>query len=179
MKTNALLKSIFLSVLTAFALAQVARAADVTVKIADVHLCCGHCLLGVTNAVSGISGVTVAPNKEAQIVEITGPDTATVQKAADALVAAGFYGTSSSPDIKINSDTGAKGVKVQSLKVENVHLCCPKCVKEVNAALKDVPGVTGNTAAKGAKEFIVTGDFTDSDVFAALQKIGLTGKVGQ
>jgi copper chaperone CopZ len=178
MKTNALVKSL-LSLLTAFALTQVAHAADVSVNITDVHLCCGSCLKAVTNAVSGINGINATADKESRVVEITGPDTATVQKAADALVAAGFFGTSSNPDIKINSDTGAKGVKVQSLKVDDVHLCCPKCVKAVNAALKDVPGVTGNTAAKGAKEFIVTGDFTDSDVFAALQKIGLTGKVGQ
>jgi hypothetical protein len=45
--------------------------------------------------------------------------------------------------------------------------------------LKAVPGVTGNDAAKGVSVFTVTGDFVDSDVFAALQKAGLTGKVGQ
>jgi hypothetical protein len=39
--------------------------------------------------------------------------------------------------------------------------------------------VTGNTAAKGAKSFTVTGDFNDKQVFDALQKAGLTGKVGQ
>jgi hypothetical protein len=39
--------------------------------------------------------------------------------------------------------------------------------------------VTGNTATKGAKSFEVTGDFKDSDVFDALQKAGLTGKVGE
>jgi copper chaperone CopZ len=173
------MKSILLSIVTAIAFAHVAQAADVTVKISDVHLCCGKCLTGVTNAVSGISGVNATADKESKVVEITGPDTATVQKAADALINAGYFGVSSDPSIKISSDTGAKGAKVQSLKVEGVHLCCPKCVKAVNAALSDVPGVTGNTAEKNAKVFVVTGDFNDADVFAALQKIGLTGKVGQ
>jgi hypothetical protein len=42
-----------------------------------------------------------------------------------------------------------------------------------------VPGVTGENSEKGAKSFVVTGDFTDSDVFAALQKAGLTGKAGE
>ena len=41
-----------------------------------------------------------------------------------------------------------------------------------------VSGVTGDTAAKGAESFTVTGDFNDADVFAALQKAGLTGKAG-
>jgi periplasmic mercuric ion binding protein len=65
------------------------------------------------------------------------------------------------------------------LKVEGVHLCCGKCVKAVNHALTTVDGVTTNDATKGAQFFIVTGNFKDSDVFAALQKAGLTGKVGQ
>jgi copper chaperone CopZ len=173
------MKSILLSIIAALAFAQMAQAQDVTVKISDVHLCCGGCLTGVSNAVSGIDGVKATADKESRVVEITGPNTAAVQSAADALVKAGFFGVSSDPSIKISSDTGAKGVKVQSLKVEGVHLCCPKCVKAVNAALSEVPGVTGNTAEKNAKVFIVTGDFTDADVFAALQKIGLTGHVGQ
>jgi copper chaperone CopZ len=173
------MKSVFLSIVAALAFAHLAQAEDVTVKISDVHLCCGKCLAGVTNAVSGINGINATADKETKVVEITGPDTATVQKAADALIAAGYFGQSSNPNIKIDSSTGAKGVKVQSLKVEGVHLCCPKCVKAVNAALQDVPGVTGNTAEKNAKVFIVTGDFNDADVFAALQKIGLTGKVGE
>jgi len=57
-----------------------------------------------------------------------------------------------------------------------VHLCCGKCVKALNAALGTVPGVTGNTAAKGVKTFEVTGDFNDKEVFVALQKAGLTGQ---
>jgi hypothetical protein len=46
----------------------------------------------------------------------------------------------------------------------------------VNETLATVPGVTGNTAAKGAKSFEVTGNFNDKDVFDALQKAGLTGQ---
>jgi hypothetical protein len=39
--------------------------------------------------------------------------------------------------------------------------------------------VTTNTAAKDAKSFTGTGDFNDKEVFAALQKAGLTGKPGK
>ena len=171
------MKSVFLSIVAVLAFAPLTQAADVTVKISNVHLCCPGCVKGVAKAVTGIHGVKATADMDTEAVEITGPDTAAVQKAADALVKAGYFGESSDPSIKMSSDTGAKGVKVQSLKVQGVHLCCPKCVKAVNAALKDVPGVTGNNAAKNAKFFTVTGDFNDADVFAALQKIGLTGKV--
>jgi copper chaperone CopZ len=173
------MKSIFLSIVTVLAFAHLTQAEDVTVKITDVHLCCDNCVKGVAKAVAGIDGIKATADKETKVVEITGPDTAAVQKAADALIKAGYFGQSSDASVKIDSSTGAKGEKVQSLKVEGVHLCCAKCVKALNAALKDVPGVTTNDAVKNATVFTVSGDFKDSDVFAALQKAGLTGKAGQ
>ena len=173
------MKSILLSIVTALALVHSSLAEDVTVHISDVHLCCDSCVKGVSKAVAGIDGVKASADKETKIVEITGPDKATVQKAADALIKAGYFGVSSDPSIKIDATTGAKGEKVQTLKVEGVHLCCPKCVKAVNVILKDVPGVTTNNAVKNAPYFIVSGDFNDADVLAALQKGGLTGTVGK
>ena len=65
------------------------------------------------------------------------------------------------------------------MKVEGVHLCCGKCVKAVDEALKSVPGVKSHTAVKNAKSFEVTGDFNDKDAFTALQKAGLTGQVAK
>ena len=44
------MKSIFLSLVTALAFAHLAQAADVTVKISNVHLCCGGCVKGVARA---------------------------------------------------------------------------------------------------------------------------------
>lgn len=69
--------------------------------------------------------------------------------------------------------------KVHALKVGGVHLCCNKCVSGVNEALGKVDGVKANTAAKGAESFEVTGDFNAKDVFAALNKAGLSGKAGK
>ena len=158
------------------ALTLTARAADVTVTITDVHICCQSCVKGVAKAVADVTGLTAKADEDAGTVTLTGPDTATVQKGADALVAAGFFGKSSNASIKINAATGAKNQTVQSIKIEDLHLCCGKCVKAVNAALTSVPGVTGNTAAKGAKSFEVTGNFNDKDVFDALQKAGFTGQ---
>jgi len=155
------------------------QAAEVSVKLTDVHLCCQSCVKGVQKAVGTVPGVTANADMEEGTVSLVGPDTATVQKAVDALTAAGYFGKSSDPSIKVNADTGAKNQKVQTLQVEGVHLCCGKCVKSVNAALSSVSGVTGNTAAKGAKSFTVTGNFNDKEVFDALQNAGLTGKAGQ
>ena len=166
------------SILTtlSLALALSASAADVTDTITDVHICCQSCVKGVAKAVADVKGLTAKADLDAGTVTLTGQDTATLQKGADALVAAGFFGKSSNPAIKINAQTGAKNQKVQSMKIEGLHLCCGKCVDSVNNVLGNVPGVTGNTAAKGAKSFEVTGNFNDKDVFDALQKAGLTGQ---
>jgi copper chaperone CopZ len=173
------MKSLFLSLVAVLALTPLTRAADVTVTLSKVHLCCGKCVDGANKVVAKVDGVTAVPDKTAHTIVLTAADTATIQKAVDALVKAGFFGESSDDSVKVISETGAKGEKVQTLKVQGVHLCCPNCVKAVNKALADVPGVTANTCTKGAESFEVTGDFKDSDVFAALQKAGLTGKVGE
>lgn len=171
------MKTILASVTVALALGFSARAADVSVKLTDVHLCCQSCVKGVDTALEKVKGVTAAADQEEGTVNLTGPDKATVQKAVDALVDAGYFGKSSNPDIKVNADTGARDQKVQTLKIEGLHLCCAKCVKAVNGVLDNVSGVKANTAAKGVKTFTVTGDFNEKEVLTALQKAGLTGKV--
>ena len=148
-----------------------------SVKISAVHLCCGSCVKGVEKAVGEVAGATVAVDQDTETVTLTAAATATVQKAADALVAAGYFGKSSDASVKMDATTGVKGEKVQTLKIKYVHLCCGKCVKAVNEALGTVGGVKANTAAKGVATFEVTGDFNDKEVFDALQKTGLTGKV--
>jgi copper chaperone CopZ len=173
------MKNLVFTAVVTLAFVTAAQAGEVSAKLSGVHLCCPSCVKGVNKAVEGVQGVTATANQEQGIVTLTGPDTAAVQKAADALVAAGYYGKSSDPAIKLNGETGAKGKNVKSLEVENVHLCCGKCVKAVTTALGDVKGVTGNTATKGAKSFTVTGNFNDKEVFSALQKNGLTGQAGK
>jgi copper chaperone CopZ len=173
------MKNLIVTVVAALAFTVAVRAGEVSAKLTGVHLCCPSCVKGVNKAVEGVNGVSATASEEQGIVTLTGPDTGSVQKAADALVAAGYYGKSSDPAIKLHGETGAKGKNVKSLEVENVHLCCGKCVKAVTNALSEVKGVTGNTATKGAKSFTVTGDFNDKEVFSALQKNGLTGHAGK
>src|SRR5580693_8221805 len=149
------MKKIFASLALVSAFALSGRAADVTVKITDVHLCCKSCVTIAQKAAGHVTGLTADVDQDGDTITLTGPDTATVQKGADALVAAGLFGKSSDSSIKIDAETGATGKKVQTLKVTGVHLCCPKCVKAVNEALSGVSGVSGNTATKGAKTFEV------------------------
>ena len=173
------MKISLVSLMIALALSLSARATDVSTKISDVHLCCQSCVKGVHKAVADIKGLTATVDEDAETVTLTGADAATVQKGADALVAAGYFGKSSDASIKLAADAGAKGVKVQTLKLEGVHLCCGKCVSAVDKAVKSVSGVKEHTAKRNAQSFEVTGDFNDKDVLAALQNAGLTGKVAK
>ena len=173
------MKSVVAVISIAFASIASASAADSHVKITDVHLCCKSCITGVEKAVGAVPGAKAEVDQDAGTVALSAPDAATVQKAADALIAAGYFGKCADANVKLDAGTGAKGAKVQSLKIEGVHLCCGKCVKAVDRAVKSVAGVRDQTATKGAKSFEVTGDFNDQEVFTALQKEGLTGKVGK
>ncbi len=172
------MKKFLASILSVSALTLAAHA-DVTAKLTDVHLCCQSCVKGVDKAVGKVSGAKANSDMDEGTITLTAADNATLQKAVDALTSAGYYGKSSNADIKVNGETGAKDEKVKSAKVEGVHLCCGKCVKSVTEALSKVPGVTGNTAAKGATSFTINGDFNEKDAMDALQKDGLTGHVAQ
>jgi len=173
------MKNIIFPLLAVLTLSISSPAADVSAKISGVHLCCQSCVKGVEKAVAKADGVTATVDQDAETVTLTGSSKAAVQKAADALIAAGYYGKSSEAGIKMASGTGAKGHKVQTLKVAGVHLCCGKCVSTVDKALKSVPGVKEHTAKKNAESFEVNGDFNDKEVFAALEKAGLTGKIAK
>src|SRR5437868_8554627 len=93
------MKNLLASILIGSALTLSAKA-ETSTKISDVHLCCQSCVKGVDKAVGDIKDVTATVDKDAGTVTLTGPDKASVQKAANALVAAGYYGKSSDSGIK-------------------------------------------------------------------------------
>lgn len=171
------MKAPLITLATAFALVLTASAADVTVKLTEVHICCKSCVNAANKIVTSVNGAKADVSEDDDTVTITAPDKATIQKATDALTAAGFFGVSSDPDVKVNAVTGAKNVKVKSVTISDMHLCCDKCVKAVNNVVKSVPGATAQTAVKNAKTFEVTGDFNDKDLMDAFQKAGLTGTI--
>jgi copper chaperone CopZ len=170
------MKLAILSLIATVALC-LSASAESSAKITSVHLCCKKCVTGVQKAVDTVPGAKAEIDADNGSVTLSGPDAATVQKAADAMIKAGYFGKSS--DVKMDASSGATGTKVSKLTIEGVHLCCAKCVKAADKAVKSVPGVKEDTAAKDAKSFDVTGDFNDKEVFTALQNEGLTGKVAK
>ena len=173
MKSPRLL-ALFVSFIT---LSLSAFAADATVTLSDVHLCCGSCVKGVTAALKPVAGVTAVCDQDASTIVLTAADKDTVQKGVSALVMAGYFGKSSDSSIKLVNDTGAKAGKVQTLEVGQVHLCCASCVKAVKAVLAKIDGVKGSTIVAKAKSFTVTGDFEPKELFDALNAAGLAGVV--
>ncbi len=150
------------------------------VSVTDVHLCCGKCVKAVDGALGGVDGISgVKIDKDAGTVTFDAEDRRSAKSAVKALVKAGFAGAATSegkaialPKIRIAAGTTADG-----LEITDVHLCCGKCVKGVQAALKDVKGVSkveGDT-----KTGIVKVEGQGVDVRAALEalrKAGFNGK---
>jgi mercuric ion binding protein len=173
MKTVRLLAPLFILA----GLGLTATAADTTVTLSDVHLCCAKCVSGVNTAVAPVTGVKAVCDTSAKTVVLTAPDEATAQKAVDALTAAGYFGKSSDSAIKVDAATGAPDATVSTIEITGLHLCCGTCITAVNDVLAKVPGVTANTAKTKATSFTFTGDFNAKAVMDEFQKAGLTGKV--
>jgi copper chaperone CopZ len=146
--------------------------ADEKVTLTHVHNCCKKCSDGLKKAVAKTPSVTAGIEKST--VTLTGKNTADLQKAVDDIVAAGYTGTSDNAEVKVQPATAADE-KVNSLTLTGVHLCCGKCVKGVEEAVKSVPGVKSDTVTKGAESFKVDGDFNAKDLMTALAKAGFTG----
>jgi periplasmic mercuric ion binding protein len=146
-----------------------------TVKLSGVHLCCKGCVRGVEGPAKK-AGVKVAVDQKAKTVTLEG-SLAALKKALAAIGDAGYTGKADG-NLKVPALKAAKG-KVASAKIAGVHLCCGSCVKAVNKALKGVPGVKANTAAKRTDVFEVTGNFEPQAVLNALAKAGLSARVGK
>ena len=148
--------------------------AEEKVTLTDVHNCCKSCTTGIKKAVATVPGVTAEIDKST--VVLSGGSDADLQKAVDAITAAGYTGASDKADVKVPVAT-APDEQAKSMTVSGVHLCCGKCVKAVDQTVKSVAGVKADTAAKGAKSFQVTGDFNEKAVMEALAKAGFNGTV--
>lgn len=161
------------------ALAFVSRAAEQTTGVNKVHVCCKGCVNAIQQAVAKVPDATAKADPDTGTVTLTAKDAVGLQKAADALVAAGFFGQCADTKVKLEAKNGAQGKKVRSIAVEGAHLCCGECVAMVDKAVASVPGAQAHTAKKGAKSFEVSGDFNDRDFMEALQKKGLSGRISK
>ncbi len=162
-------------------LAVPALGADVSVT--DVHICCGKCVKAVDKAlgdVDGISGVRI--DKKDGSVTFTAADGNAAEAAVASLAKAGFGGkaTADNKAIPLPKIDVAEGTTADGLEITGVHLCCGKCVKGAQAALKGVDGVTkveGDT-----KTGVVKIEGQGVDVRAALEALrkgGFNGKASK
>ena len=162
-------KNILLTAFVTLSLSLAARA-DSTLTLKGVHNCCGKCDKGIVAAVAKVDGATAKTNKGE--VTITAKSEADAKKAFESLKAAGYYGTGAGDEAP-----AADAAKVTSATVDGVHLCCGKCVDAANKAAMAAAGVTKSSAAKGDTSFKVEGNFSKSDLLAALRKCGLNGEI--
>jgi hypothetical protein len=110
-------------------------------------------------------------------ITLTAADTATVQKALDALAAGGFHGDTGNKDLAIKDDSGAAKGNVQTLTVSGVHNCCGACNKAIKETVMKVAGVKADTAKAKSDTFEVTGDFDAQELVKALNAAGFHVKV--
>lgn len=166
---NSLLLSLLL------ATAGTLQAAETTLTLSGVHNCCKSCTNGITKAGTSVKDVTVTA--EGKTVKVTAKSKADAKKAVEAIMAAGYYGTLEGGSEKPASTASKSAKKLTEATVTGAHLCCQKCANAMIEAVKSVPGVTENTVASKASTFTVKGEFTESDLLAAMNKAGFTGEV--
>jgi copper chaperone CopZ len=165
------------TLLTAFFLVTTLLKAETTITLSGVHNCCKSCTNGITKAGTSIEGVSVTA--EGKTVKVTSKSKVGAKKAVEAIMAAGYFGTSDAADEKVASSfsTAKPAKKLTEATVSGAHLCCQKCANAMIEAVKSVPGVTEHTIVSKASTFTVKGDFTEADLLASMNKAGFTGSV--
>lgn len=151
--------------------------AQTKVEIKGVHMCCQGCVLTIEKIMKEVKGVQAECDQDKGIVTLTVSDTKTAQKALDALAEGGFHGQSGNKELAMKDDSSVPAGKVKALSLTGIHNCCGACNRAIKAALKSVPGVTGDTSKAKSRSFEVTGDFEASEVVKALNAAGFHVKV--
>ena len=156
-----------------------ASAADTTVELKQVHMCCEGCAKEVAKILGKVEGVPGASaNQESTSAKFTAKDAKSAQRALDALASGGFHGNAGdTKDFTFKDDSGVKSGKVKSLTVTGFHNSCGGCVKSFREAIKDVPGVAGDNAKAKVTTATVTGDFDAAELVKALNNAGFHVKV--
>ncbi|MFN0196657.1 MAG: cation transporter [Planctomycetaceae bacterium] len=177
MKSFVLTSVAFLASFSAFPL----QAAEVTVK--GVHLCCGACVDGVNEALTGIDGVSdVVCDRNTKVVAFKATDDDAAERGIEALSKGGFFGTAKhgKKDLPFPDAGAKKDATTATITFTGVHLCCGACVKDAHTAVKDVKGVSKVDVDREAGSVTLTGtDIVETEALAALNKGGFYGKVAE
>jgi periplasmic mercuric ion binding protein len=162
----------FASVLAAAQSAQ----AEEKCTISDMHVCCKGCVMAIEKAGNKVPGCKCTASEDDAATTITADNKESLQKAVDAIAAAGFYGTCDNPQIKFAPVSAPSG-KVQKVEISHIHNCCGKCTVALKDAIKEVPGVTSNSLENKKTTFTVEGDFSADDLVKSLEKAGFYPQV--
>jgi copper chaperone CopZ len=165
-----------LSLLAAVALT-VFGYAETKVRVSDMHLCCRACGNGVTAAVAEVEGASVVVHQEEGSVTVTATDSAAVQKALDAIGAAGYHGKTDHNELTIRDDSGAKSGKVKWVELTGAHNCCGGCNRAIKEAVSAVDGVVADTAEPKSTSFVVEGEFDALELVQSLYDAGFHVRV--
>ncbi|MFN0080233.1 MAG: hypothetical protein ACKVY0_27520 [Prosthecobacter sp.] len=154
--------------------------AETTLTMTGVHNCCKSCTNGIIKAAADLKDVTVTP--EGKTVTIVSKKKGDAKKAAEAIIAAGYFGTIEGDEAASKSASkpaaAAKPeVKLTKATVSGVHLCCKKCEVAATDAVKAVAGVTKYDIVAKATSFTVEGEFAKADLTAALNAAGFAGDI--
>src|SRR5262245_7227503 len=123
--------------------------AEEKVEVKGVHLCCNACVNSVAGILKKVEGVSDAKcDRATKTVSFIATDVATANKAFESLAKGGFYGTAviagKERQLKFEAPKG----KVNSVTVNDVHVCCNSCRKAIQ---KLFPGATITYDGKGAQ----------------------------
>ena len=156
--------------------------AETTLTMTGVHNCCGSCAKGITKAGSIGEGVTVTVPDKGTTVTIVSKKKGDAKKAAEAIIAAGYYGKiegeeSSAKTASKPAAAAKPEAKMTKATVSGVHLCCKKCEVAAANAVKTVSGITKSDIVAKATSFTVEGEFTKSELTAALNAAGFAGVI--
>jgi mercuric ion binding protein len=158
-------------VLTAYG--QAPAESQTKVELKRVHMCCEGCSEEVETILKKVAGVkNVTVDQKSKVARFVVRDVTTAQGAIDALAAAGFHGDSGSDKFSFKDDSGVKAGNVKSLTLSGFHNSCGGCVKSFRDAIKDVPGVTGDTLKAKVTTCEIKGDFDAAKLVEAINKGG-------
>lgn len=157
--------------ITATFLLTLPLAAETKASLADMHICCKSCVKGIQKTTASMNGVKLEIDQDAGITTIIADTKELAQKAIDAIAAAGYHASVKTEGFTMAS-TAPASAKVKTITIANAHNCCNSCTKDIQEALKTVPGVTGNSVKAKATEFTVEGDFDAKALVLALEKAG-------
>lgn len=156
-------------------------AGDVSVK--GVHICCGACVKGINDALGGVDGVSdVTVDKDSKVVGYSAANEDAAKAGIKALAKAGFYGDAKHGDdqLKFPASGAKEDAKANTVKLTSVHLCCGACVKDVQAAVKDVKGATKVDVDRDTGSVTLSGsDISVEEAVAALNDAGFYAKVAE